>query len=333
MICLALPDLFSKKYDNWPLVLVQSNRSRWEDMVAASNGDPDRAAKSRPTIVKFEPVRTAWEEESESSVAYNNMVLNNNDDDPGVFKVPEVPARFKNKRNNNSKNNIGTGPKLSRTLANASVNLCKFPYPDHATGNSTIGELASWLYADLEYTLTLVATSYGVCSWKFYFPPPECVVVAAMSRGIPAAWLTIHDSGYTDVRKYPTIGIFSISFQNPPTRTHTQDALEDVLNQTLKRLIVEGLRITRSTLRVGSKNLAVPCWDVSWKHTADKKRAEAGVLDAERKALEAVSKDFLETRPPPSRYSQPNEPEPLDGLPPVPNYSALFESTKKMKRE
>lgn len=72
---------------------------------------------------------------------------------------------------------------------------------------------------------------------------------------------------------------------------------------------------------------------MSWKHTADKKRSEMGIRDAEKKALESVSRDFLETGPPPSRYSQPNEPQPLDGLPPVPDYSALFEPQKKMKRE
>lgn len=193
----------SQKYDSWPLVLVQSNKSRWADMMVASGNDIDRAARSRPTLVKFEPVKFTdgkWDE-PDSSVSYNNLVLNGDDnvDDPGAFKVPEVPARFK-KKNGNFTNG---GPKLSRTLANAAVNLCKLPYPDHATGNSTVGELANWLYSDLEHTLTFVATSYGVCSWKFYFPPPECVVVAAMSRGMPSTWLTLHDSGYTDVRTFP----------------------------------------------------------------------------------------------------------------------------------
>ncbi len=183
-------------------------------MVAASGNDAGRAAVSRPTLVKFEPVRLTAAG-PEPSVTYNSMVLND-DYDPGTFKVPEVPARFKNKNNN------ATVPKLSRTLANASVNLCSFPYPDHATGSSTIGELANWLYADLEHTLTLVATTYGVCSWKFYFPPPECVVVAAMSRGIPATWLVLHDSGYTDVRTLTPLTLLAFSHYFFLCRMHSQ---------------------------------------------------------------------------------------------------------------
>jgi hypothetical protein len=278
-------------YDHWPTVLVQSNQSRWMDMLARSGMDADRATRARPTMVKFVPY--VPQTGGGIIVDLDDLDVFDNESDRATAAAAVQQQQVEEKR-----------PKLCRLLANITLENCKYPYPDHSESVSTIEDLGDWMYHDLERLLRLAAKPYGLCSWKFYFPPPECVVVAAMSRGIPVSWLALNDSGYTEVRISPPL------FFIEKAHICNQGALNDVLSRVKERLVADGLRIRESALSVGSKGCIVPCWDVSWRHAVDKKRQESYFKKAPVEVTQVASGEIGE-------------------LPPVPRLTL----EKKMKRE